>query len=167
LNRLDQELAKGEQEYVDNEKEKQMIEKKLAEAKEYLETTGKYIKLLQVDNAKLTFTLGTTKDKQRRQLSMQVEEHTQDYEKEVADLEERIAHVTMRINRAKLKMQRTKEDITLLTGSFSKLSTRQKNFQEKKCELLATLWQYEEALNGCVLGVPSNTLLSSDNKKVL
>ena len=166
LERLDQELAKGEQEYVDNEKEKQMIEKKIAEVKEHFETTGKYVKLLQLENVKLSFTLGIAKDKHQRSLLVQVEEQTQDLEKEVADLEEKIAILTTRIKQAKLELQSAKDSMDVLTRSFSELSTRQKSLQDRKCELLATLWQYEEALNGCMLGGPSITP-SSDMKMVL
>ena len=163
---LDQELAKDEQEYIDNEKEKQMIEKKMAEEKECLETAENYIKLLQHDNVKVSFTLGITKDKHQRSLSVQAEEQTQDLEKEVVDLEERSASLTARIKQANVEFQSTKDNLDVLTDSFSKLSTRQKSLQEKKCELLATLRQHEEALNGCMLGRPSVTP-SSDMKMVI
>ena len=154
-----------QKEYVDNEKEKQMIEKEIAEAKEYLETTGKYIKQLQLENAKLIFTLGETKDKHQRSLR-QLEKQTQDYEKEVVDLEAKIASLAIRIKQAKLELQSTKDNMNVLTERFSKLSTKQKSLQESKCELLATLRLYEEALNGCMLGGTSITP-SSDIEMVL
>ena len=158
-------MAVDQKEYVDNEKEKQMIEKEIAEAKEYLETTGKYIKQLQLENAKLIFTLGKTKDKHQRSLR-QLEKQTQDYKKEVVDLEAKIASLATRIKQAKLELQSTKDNMNVLTERFSKLSTKQKSLQERKCELLATLRLYEEALNGYMLGGPSITP-SSDIEMVL
>ena len=158
-------MAVDQKEYVDNEKEKQMIEKEIAEAKEYLETTGKYIKQLQLENAKLIFTLGKTKDKHQRSLR-QLEKQTQDYKKEVVDLEAKIASLATRIKQAKLELQSTKDNMNVLTERFSKLSTKQKSLQERKCELLATLRLYKETLNGCMLGGPSITP-SSDIEMVL
>ena len=147
MERLDMEFANDHQEYVDNEKEKQMIEREMSEAKERLDSTGKYMKLLQFDNAKLTFTLGTTKDKLQHSKSLQLVHQVQVHEKEIKDLEGMIVDLMGRINKAKSEIQSIGENMKVLTRNSSELSTKQMNLQEKKCKLLATLRQHEENLN--------------------
>ena len=124
-----------------------MIERELSEAKEHLEATGKYMKLLQFDNAKLSFTLGTTKDKLQHSKSLQLVHQVQVHEKEIKDLDGMILDLTGRINKAKSEMQSIRENMKVFTRNFSQLSIKQKSLQEKKCKLLATLRQHEEDLN--------------------
>lgn len=144
---LDEEFARDQQEIVDNEKEKQVIEGELSQAKEDLEATGKYLKLLQCDNANLTSILRTTKDTLQHSMSLQLVQEVQIQRKEILGLEESIADIVVRINKAKLELQSIREQLKVLTESFSELCAQQKGLQERKCELLAALRQHEEGLN--------------------
>lgn len=147
LEGLDEVFAKEEQEIVDNEKEKQVIEGEVSQAQECLKTTEKYLKLLQIENAKCNYILGTTKDKLQHSMSLQLVQEAQDHKKEIIEQERETINIMERSIKAKLELQRIRENMKVLTGNFSELSARQNSLREKKCELLATLRQHEEALN--------------------
>ena len=161
---LDDEFANDQQEFMDNEREKQLIERELSEANEHLEATGNYLKLLQFDKAQLSFALKEAKYALEVSLSVptQTVQEVQDKKKAVQSLEENIAVLVERIDKAKLELGGIRDNISVLTSSFSELSTRQKRLQDKKCVLLATLRKHEEALNGSMPGEPAATPLRSE-----
>ena len=142
---------------MDNEKEKQLIERELSEANEHLEATGKYLKLLQLDKTQLSFALGEAKYTLQITLAMTTANSVQQIRERkmmIQSLEGKIAVLVERIDKAKLELRSIRDSMSVLTSGFSELSTRQKRLQEKKCVLLATLRQHEEALNGSMPGEP-------------
>lgn len=147
LERLDQEFVNNQQEYLDNEKENQIIERDLSQAKEHLQVTGKYLKVLQNDNANLTITLKAKKDRMYHSTSAQKD---QVCEKEIEDLEGTRAYLTEKISGTKQELLSLSNKTEVLMKRFSELSTRQIHLREKRYELLATLRQHEETLNRAI-----------------
>ena len=85
------------------------------------------------------------------------EHQIRENQKLIQSLEGKIAVLVERIDKTKLELGSIRDSISVLTSSFSELSTRQKRLQDKKCVLLATLRKHEEALNGSMPGEPAAT----------